>query len=58
MNEIRDAILVCLRSGKSTQEIIDYLQGTYHALIAAKDYKPNDDVALYAQAIKDSDFRP
>ena len=58
MNEIRDAILVCLRNGKSTQEIIDYLQGTYHALIAAKEYKPNNDVALYAQAIKDANFAP
>ena len=58
MNEIRDAILVCLRNGKSVEEIHDYLQATYHVLNSARNYKPNADVALYAQAIKDADFAP
>lgn len=58
MDEIRDAILICLRKGKSVEEIHDYLQATYHVLNAARNYKPNDDVSLYAQAIKDSDFAP
>ena len=58
MDEIKDAILVCLRKGKSVEEIHDYLQATYHVLTAAENYKPNADVALFAQAIKDSDFRP
>ena len=58
MEEIRDAILICLRKGKSVDEIHDYLQASYHVLNAARSYKPNDDVALFAQAMKDSDFRP
>lgn len=58
MEEIRDAILICLRKGKSVQQIHDYLQWTYNALNDAENYRPNSDVALYAQAIKDSDFAP
>lgn len=58
MDEIRDAILICLRKGKSVEEIHDYLQATYHVLTAAENYKPHTDVAVFAQAIQDSKFRP
>ena len=58
MDEIRDAILICLRKGKSVQQIHDYLQATYHVLNSAEHYKPNSDIALFAQAIQDAKFHP
>jgi hypothetical protein len=58
MNEIRDAIAVCLRKGENFEDVRRYLKQTADKLAYAPNYKLDDDLAFYAQAIKDADFRP
>jgi len=58
MNEIKEAILLCLRQGKDPDDIIRYLTNVQRTLTQATSYQPYEDVALFAQAIKDSHFAP
>ena len=58
MEEIRDAVALCLRKGENFEDVRRYLKQTADKLAYAPGYKLDDDLALYAQAIKDSDFAP
>ena len=58
MQEIRDAIVICLRKGNTVEDVGNYLETQYRILLSAKNYKPNSEVALYAQAIEDSHHAP
>jgi hypothetical protein len=58
MDEIRQAILVCLRKGENFEDVRRYLNRTADKLAYAPDYKQDDELTLFAQAIKDADFAP
>lgn len=58
MNEIRDAICICLRQGKDPREVIDYLETSRVLIAESLVFKPTTDILMFAQAIKDSHFAP
>lgn len=58
-NKIKQAILEMLRMGEDPHELLTILSSAYHNLSEARDYVPvGNDIQDYAQAIKESDFRP
>jgi hypothetical protein len=56
--KLKQCILEMLRMGEDPAEIQHALGTAYHDVEKARTYKGANQVAEFAQAIKDSDFRP
>ena len=56
--KIKQVILEQLRMGENPNMIAEYLMKSYDDIMKAQRYQQNDQVAEFAQAIKDADFRP
>ena len=56
--KLKQCILEMLRMGEDPAEIQNALGTAYHDVEKARTYKGADQVAEFAKAIKDSDFRP
>jgi uncharacterized protein (DUF433 family) len=57
-DKLKQCILEMLRMGEDPDKIQEALGVAYHDVEKARTYKGQNQVAEFAQAIKDADFRP